>query len=83
MHNDDGSGDYINCPFETKEAYDDFVNVLLTAECAPLKEIDDPRLGPLDVHQDPFFNACLPVEALARLSPQALALRTSSAALRH
>jgi methylenetetrahydrofolate--tRNA-(uracil-5-)-methyltransferase len=57
-------GDYINCPM-TKEEYDRFVDELLAAETIPLHQFEreDAR----------FFEACLPVEVLARRGRRALA----------
>lgn len=59
-----GGDDYINCPM-TKEEYERFVDALLVAEQAPLRgfEREDPR----------FFEACLPVEEIARRGRDALA----------
>jgi methylenetetrahydrofolate--tRNA-(uracil-5-)-methyltransferase len=60
----EGEGDYLNCPL-TEEEYRRFVAELLAAETIPLRafEEEDPR----------FFEACLPVEELARRGEQALA----------
>lgn len=57
-------GDYLNCPM-TQEEYERFVQALLAAENIPLRDFEreDPR----------FFEACLPVEELARRGPRALA----------
>jgi len=57
-------GDYLNCPMNQEE-YERFVEALLAAETIPLREFEreDPR----------FFEACLPVEELARRGPRALA----------
>lgn len=52
----DGSEDYVNCPF-TKEQYDRFVDALLAAE------FYEPHI-PED--NTPFFEACLPIEEIAR-----------------
>lgn len=59
-----GGEDYINCPM-TREEYERFVDALLAAEEAPLHgfEREDPR----------FFEACLPVEEIARRGREALA----------
>jgi methylenetetrahydrofolate--tRNA-(uracil-5-)-methyltransferase len=52
----DGTGDYINCPFDRGE-YERFVDALLAAESVPFHiEADRPC----------YFEACLPVEELAR-----------------
>jgi methylenetetrahydrofolate--tRNA-(uracil-5-)-methyltransferase len=47
--------DYLNCPM-TKEEYESLVDRLLAGEKAPLHELD----------QTPFFEACLPIEEMAR-----------------
>jgi len=59
-----GRGDYINCPL-TQEQYVGFVEALLEAECFPLHDFERG-----DVH---FFEACLPVEEIARRGNSALA----------
>jgi methylenetetrahydrofolate--tRNA-(uracil-5-)-methyltransferase len=51
---DDGDGDYLNCPL-TREEYEAFYNALMTAEQAPLHDVDEPR----------FFEGCLPIEVMA------------------
>ena len=51
---DDGEGDYLNCPM-TREEYERFYEALMSAEKAPLREFDDPR----------FFEGCLPIEVMA------------------
>jgi methylenetetrahydrofolate--tRNA-(uracil-5-)-methyltransferase len=58
------AGDYVNCPMERSE-YESFVEALVKAETISLRsfEQEDPR----------FFEACLPVEVLARRGQQALA----------
>lgn len=59
-----GGEDYINCPL-TEEEYGRFVEALLAAERLPLRDFEreDPR----------FFEACLPVEEIARRGREALA----------
>ncbi|MEW6729860.1 MAG: methylenetetrahydrofolate--tRNA-(uracil(54)-C(5))-methyltransferase (FADH(2)-oxidizing) TrmFO [Acidobacteriota bacterium] len=52
---DKGGADYLNCPFD-KEQYDIFYDALTTAESVPLKEFE----------QTIYFEACLPIEELAR-----------------
>lgn len=61
---DGEEGDYLNCPM-SREEYDRFVGELLGAETIPLRgfEQEDAR----------FFEACLPVEEIARRGPLALA----------
>jgi methylenetetrahydrofolate--tRNA-(uracil-5-)-methyltransferase len=50
-----GGDDYINCPF-TREQYETFYNELIEAKSVPLKRFEDTK----------WFEACLPVEELAR-----------------
>ncbi len=52
----DGTDDYVNCPFN-KEEYNRFVDAVLAAE------VYEPHI-PEDA--TPFFEACLPVEEIAR-----------------
>jgi methylenetetrahydrofolate--tRNA-(uracil-5-)-methyltransferase len=52
---DKGTADYINCPF-TREEYDRFYDALLAAES--VEERDWEKLN--------YFEACLPIEELAR-----------------
>lgn len=49
-----GDNSYLNCPF-TKEEYESFYHELINAELAPLHEFDKR-----------FFNACMPVEVMAK-----------------
>ncbi len=58
----DGGDDYLNCPF-TRDQYAAFVNALLAAESAPPHIEDDAEIHAGNV---PFFEACLPIEELAR-----------------
>jgi methylenetetrahydrofolate--tRNA-(uracil-5-)-methyltransferase len=51
----DGTDDYLNCPF-TREQYDRFYEALVAAESVALHEFE----------RTPFFEACLPIEELAR-----------------
>ncbi len=53
---------YLNCPL-TKEEYEAFYQALITAEQAPLHEFD----------KKAFFEACLPIEEIARRGPKVLA----------
>ena len=52
----DGGDDYLNCPFD-REQYDRFVDAVLAAEAVPAH---------IPADRTPFFEACLPVEELAR-----------------
>lgn len=59
-----GEQDYINCPM-THEEYERFVDELLKAETMPLRDFE---------REDPhFFEACLPVEVIARRGREAMA----------
>ena len=51
----DGTDDYLNCPFD-REEYERFVDALLAAESVESHIPDD----------TPFFEACLPIEEIAR-----------------
>ncbi len=51
----DGTGDYLNCPFNKAE-YERFVDALMAAEAAEAHVPDDV----------PYFEACLPIEEIAR-----------------
>ncbi len=57
-------GDYINCPL-TREEYDAFVDALVSAETATLRDFE--------LRDERFFEGCLPIEVLARRGRQALA----------
>jgi methylenetetrahydrofolate--tRNA-(uracil-5-)-methyltransferase len=61
---DEGTGDYVNCPF-TREEYDAFVDALINAERIELRafEREDAR----------FFEGCLPIEIMAKRGHDALA----------
>ncbi len=57
----DGAGDYLNCPFD-KPQYEAFLDALLSAE-THTPHIED------DI---PYFEACLPIEVLARRGRETL-----------
>lgn len=59
-----GGEDYINCPM-TQEEYERFVAALLEAKRMPLRDFEREDCR--------FFEACLPVEEIARRGHQALA----------
>lgn len=60
----DGTDDYLNCPLN-KEEYEAFVAALLAGESVPFHiDADNPKT--------PFFEACLPIEELARRGPETL-----------
>ncbi|HEY3581803.1 MAG TPA: methylenetetrahydrofolate--tRNA-(uracil(54)-C(5))-methyltransferase (FADH(2)-oxidizing) TrmFO, partial [Pyrinomonadaceae bacterium] len=52
---DKGGDDYLNCPFD-KEQYEEFYNALIAANSVPLQRFEETR----------WFEACLPIEELAR-----------------
>ena len=58
----DGSDDYINCPFD-KPQYEAFVAALMDGQSVPAHIPED---------QTPFFEACLPIEEIARRGPETL-----------
>jgi methylenetetrahydrofolate--tRNA-(uracil-5-)-methyltransferase len=57
----DATADYLNCPFD-KEQYERFVDALLAAESASAHIAGDV----------PYFEACLPIEELARRGRETL-----------
>ena len=58
----DGGDDYLNCPM-TKDEYNAFVDAVLTADSADAHIPADEAIHEGKV---PFFEACLPVEEIAR-----------------
>jgi len=60
----DGTDDYLNCPLN-KEEYERFVDELLVGNSVPVHIAED---NP----NTPFFEACLPVEELARRGRETL-----------
>jgi len=58
----DATDDYLNCPFD-REQYERFVDALLAAEAVPAHIPED---------RTPFFEACLPIEELARRGRETL-----------
>jgi methylenetetrahydrofolate--tRNA-(uracil-5-)-methyltransferase len=58
----DSTDDYLNCPFD-RDQYERFVDALLAAEPVPAHIPED---------QTPFFEACLPIEELARRGRETL-----------
>jgi len=57
----DGTGDYINCPLNKRE-YEEFLHALLEAR----------KHAPHIPDDVPYFEACLPIEELARRGPDTL-----------
>jgi methylenetetrahydrofolate--tRNA-(uracil-5-)-methyltransferase len=64
-------GDYINCPMDEVE-YMAFYNALLDAKAVPLPEIDAAISSGVQTSAPMFFEACLPIEAMAKRDPAAL-----------
>src|SRR5260221_9243765 len=58
----DGTDDYLNCPFD-REQYEHFLDALLAAEPVPAHIAED---------RTPFFEACLPIEEIARRGRETL-----------
>jgi len=58
----DASDDYLNCPFD-RDQYERFVDAVLAAESAPAHIPED---------RTQFFEACLPIEELARRGRETL-----------
>ena len=58
----DGTDDYINCPFD-REQYGAFLDALLGGQSVPAHITED---------QTPYFEACLPIEELARRGRETL-----------
>lgn len=56
-----GGDDYVNCPLDEDE-YQAFLEALLGAECAAVK----------DFEREFFFEGCLPIEVIASRGPQTL-----------
>jgi len=62
------SGDYINCPLDEAQ-YDLFIQELLDARTIPLRDFEtDLEKGV----KTSFFEACLPIEIMAKRNPQSL-----------
>jgi len=64
-------GDYINCPMNKIE-YEAFYKELLDAKVISLQEIESAIPAGVQTSNPLFFEACLPVEALAKRDPAAL-----------
>jgi methylenetetrahydrofolate--tRNA-(uracil-5-)-methyltransferase len=62
----DGTDDYLNCPFD-REQYERFIDAVLAADPVPSHIAEDnPE------HNARFFEACLPIEELARRGRETL-----------
>jgi methylenetetrahydrofolate--tRNA-(uracil-5-)-methyltransferase len=62
----DGTDDYLNCPMD-REQYERFVDAVLAAEAVPAHIPEDDPKG-----NTRFFEACLPIEELARRGRETL-----------
>jgi methylenetetrahydrofolate--tRNA-(uracil-5-)-methyltransferase len=62
----DGTDDYLNCPLD-REHYERFVDAILAAEAVPSHIPEDDPKG-----NTRFFEACLPIEELARRGRETL-----------
>jgi methylenetetrahydrofolate--tRNA-(uracil-5-)-methyltransferase len=62
----DGTDDYLNCPMD-REQYERFVDAVLAAEAVPSHIPEDDPKG-----NTRFFEACLPIEELARRGRETL-----------
>jgi len=71
-YDQEGEGDYINCPMN-KEEYERFVEELIKAERIPLRSFEEQIESGVTSGKGPFFEACLPIEILARRGKDALA----------
>lgn len=71
--NSDTEGDYINCPIETEEQYQRFVDALINAERVDLKEFEKNNLSNMPGENQKYFEGCLPIEVIAQRSSKALA----------
>ena len=58
-------GDYINCPFNTKEDYEIFIKELAAAERINLQEFEGDLDKGVQGGKGKFFEACLPIEVMA------------------
>jgi methylenetetrahydrofolate--tRNA-(uracil-5-)-methyltransferase len=69
---EDGEGDYINCPLNSGE-YSRFINALLEAERIQLQSFEqDINLG-VTAGASEFFEGCLPIEVIATRGSDSLA----------
>jgi methylenetetrahydrofolate--tRNA-(uracil-5-)-methyltransferase len=67
----DGGDDYLNCPFD-REQYERFVDAILAAEAVPAHIPEDVFTGGTPGGNARFFEACLPIEELARRGRETL-----------
>ncbi len=67
----DGTDDYLNCPLD-REQYERFVDAVLAAEAVPAHIPEDRIPGARPEKNARFFEACLPIEELARRGRETL-----------
>lgn len=67
----DDVGDYINCPMDKVE-YEAFYQALLNSKVTALQEVDSAIYFGVQSSGPSFFEACLPIEALAKRDTAAL-----------
>lgn len=65
-------GDYINCPMNEEE-YNAFVDALLSAERAQLRDFEQEIEYGVDAGAPTYFEGCLPIETIAQRGREALA----------
>ena len=58
---DEGPGDYLNCPMD-REQYERFIELLGSAATVPLHEFEEPR----------YFEGCLPIEVMCARGAETL-----------
>jgi methylenetetrahydrofolate--tRNA-(uracil-5-)-methyltransferase len=67
----DGTDDYLNCPLD-REQYERFVAAILGADSVPAHIPEDNFSGSQAPRDTRFFEACLPIEELARRGRETL-----------
>ena len=67
------SGDYINCPFNSKYSYVSFIHELVNAEKTSLRHFEDKIPSGVHSGKSKYFEACLPVEVMAARGVNTLA----------
>lgn len=67
------TGDYVNCPFNTKEEYEIFVENLSSAQRIELQPFEKEINSGVQSGKSKFFEACLPIEVMASRGVNTLA----------
>jgi methylenetetrahydrofolate--tRNA-(uracil-5-)-methyltransferase len=65
------AGDYINCPLN-KQEYELFIDQLVSAETVVLRSFEDSISTGVEINNATYFEACLPIEVLAKRDRSAL-----------